>query len=977
MNLHSKILALWVMPWLLGGFVVGLWSSQNLYSLQLQTLDHYLTHLAMDCRLDNNACLPLSDTQFYTNACLLRRDELMTLFNGEPSQGTIQTRQQTVRFTRIHREGLTKIACHDLDRLTQVIAHQRHLIWAVSLVMALLVFFGGHLWLNYHFDERLKRLRQMLSRLQHYRPTTALKFTGRDELAQLARALDQVALRVTGAHERELRLRRALSRSRRRYHDLYHQAPDAFLNLDIENSAIGSNNETLTKLLNLPRRELVGRLFTEWLLPTSSLVLANALQHCEQHHSITGVEIWLRDGQGQLRIFSLNATGPVKQRGRRYCRATLRDITIRKQMEERLLLRERCLEAANNGVVIADHRLPDDPMIYCNQAFEQMTGYSRHEVIGRNCRFLQVADPFNDNARHIIRETLRRGESCRVLLINERRNGDRFWNELALSPVTDNDVITHYIGIQTDMTHAKAAEQALQTARDRWQRYVQVAQVALLVLDREGQIQFANDWAYRLLQYDKNTLLGKDWFTQCIPEPQRARVMNRFQALLKGALQEPDYFENLVVTRSGEQRLIAWRNALLRDDQGHINGILSSGEDVTERRRIEEQLRQREEEWHLTFQYAPLGMAVVDLRGYWLRVNHAFCTSLGYSEGEMRRLHFNDVTDEADRGDSATLFARLVSGEIKAYQQHKRYRHRNGSVVHAMLRAGLVHDAAGAPAMVVSLMEDRTAQIKAEAEAAAHRERLAHMTRIHTMGEMASGIAHETSQPLTAINTYAQACRRLIASGQFQVDELLEVLDKISLQAQRAGTVIQRLRGFGRRGNGGFERRNLNALAKEAVNLFLTGGERFTVKIHYSPTPLAVRVDPIQLQQVILNFLRNATEAASQTGKSQGEIEIGIGMEGQRARLTVRDQGPGLPDGGLAALLEPFFTTKGNGMGLGLPISRSIIEAHQGQLGAFNHEEGGAVFFFTLPLAQPHEPEGTAAQSLRSHSVIRLSGETH
>ncbi len=974
MNLHSKILTFWVMPWLVGGFLLGLWHGQTVYNIQQQALDQTLASATTHCRPLAADChalsLPTQATGLYTDTCKsLPADLLLTHFRREAAHFTVETSQGPWRLVRVVIEELPRIACGALTPLVDRAAHQRHLTWLGGLSMGLLVLLGGHLWLRHHFDARLWQLRQMLSRLKHYRATTPLNFSGRDELTTLARGLDDLNLRIHQGRERELRLRRALSRSRRRYHDLYHNAPDAFLNLDVTIGRIGGGNLTLAKLLGGERKRLVGRCFADWLLPASHGVLRNALHHCDRSGSaIGGVELWLRDAQGHTRIVSLNATGPVTRGNQRYCRATLRDITARKQMEERLILRERCLEAASNGIVIADHRQPDDPIIYCNAAFERMTGYSRNEVVGRNCRFLQTPDAVNTDARRRIRDTLQRGTSCRVLLVNQRRNGETFWNELVLSPVTDDGVITHYIGIQSDVTQAKAAEQALQTARDRWQRYVQLAQVALLVLDRQGRVQFVNEWTCRLLGYEETALLGRDWLTQCVPAIHQQRITNRLQALLAGALVEPDYFENLVVTRGGEPRLMAWRSAVLRNEQGEVIGSLSSGEDVTERRRLEEQLRQREEEWHLTFQYAPLGMAVVDLKGYWQRVNHAFCTALGYSESEMRRLHFNQVTDEADRADSAALFARLVNGEIKAYQQHKRYRHRNGAVVHAMLRAGLVHDSAGAPAMVVSLMEDRTAQIKAETEAAAHRERLAHMTRVHTMGEMASGIAHETSQPLTAINTYAQACRRLIASGQLQPDEFLDVLDKISVQAQRAGAVISRLRGFVRRGDGGFERRNLNALAKESVNLFLTGGERFSVKITYSPTPLAVRVDPIQVQQVMLNFLRNATEAMVEAGQPQGTIEIVIEAEGHRARVSVRDHGTGLPAGGLEALLEPFFTTKGDGMGLGLPISRSIIEAHQGQLGAYNHRDGGAVFFFTLPLAQhaapPNPPWSQHAKAL-------------
>ena len=232
------------------------------------------------------------------------------------------------------------------------------------------------------------------------------------------------------------------------------------------------------------------------------------------------------------------------------------------------------------------------------------------------------------------------------------------------------------------------------------------------------------------------------------------------------------------------------------------------------------------------------------------------------------------------------------------------------------------------------------------------RERMTHVTRISTMGEMASSIAHEVNQPLTAVATYAQAGRRLLEAGMIDAPELLEVLGRISDEAIRAGDIIHRLRGMIRRQESELVRCDLNRLLEEIAPLASVDARMNDVELTFelpSEGP-EILADGVQIQQVVLNLIRNGIDAMSDFSVDQRRLTVQVSfVEGRRVQLSVTDRGCGLPEVSEEALFEPFFTTKEAGLGLGLSISDAIVESHGGKLSFFRNQEGGTTFFFSLP----------------------------
>jgi two-component system sensor kinase FixL len=227
---------------------------------------------------------------------------------------------------------------------------------------------------------------------------------------------------------------------------------------------------------------------------------------------------------------------------------------------------------------------------------------------------------------------------------------------------------------------------------------------------------------------------------------------------------------------------------------------------------------------------------------------------------------------------------------------------------------------------------------------------LMHISRLSALGEMASTLAHELNQPLSAIANYLTGGRRLLERDDPDTVRAAEAMEKAADQALRAGQIIRRLRDFVSRGESEREILSLSKLVEEASALALIGAKEHGVRVsyHFDPRIDLVLADKVQIQQVILNLIRNAIDAMMTSPKRALIISTDLVDGDAFARVSVQDTGPGLAPEIAARLFQPFTTTKAQGMGVGLSISRTIIEAHGGQIWVEDKAAGGATFRFTL-----------------------------
>lgn len=250
-------------------------------------------------------------------------------------------------------------------------------------------------------------------------------------------------------------------------------------------------------------------------------------------------------------------------------------------------------------------------------------------------------------------------------------------------------------------------------------------------------------------------------------------------------------------------------------------------------------------------------------------------------------------------------------------------------------------------------MESEEALRRAREEIETARQNMAHMERLSTMGEMAAGIAHEVNQPLTAIVNYARVAHRLALEEIMDVGKLTSLLDKLVTQTVRASDVIQRVRRFVKKPDLDCGEYDPNVLMGDVVALAEVDSRVNDVAVHFEPQQglPALRIDPVQAQQVALNLIRNAIEASANTANSQHGVLVTTALVGDQVRFSIMDRGVGVDEETAEKLFDPFFTTKPNGMGIGLTICQSIIQVYGGKIGYSPNKGGGATFYFSLPAA--------------------------
>jgi PAS domain S-box-containing protein len=613
------------------------------------------------------------------------------------------------------------------------------------------------------------------------------------------------------------------------------------------------------------------------------------------------------------------------------------------------------LDTAVDAVVIMDRhgRIEE-----CNRAAERLFGFGVGELTGCDVTVL-MPEPHRTRHASYVERYLRTGEPHIIGIGREvgarRKDGTVFPVHLSIGELRIAGD-PHFVAFLHDLSERKRVELELMEAHRRAQSYLDLADVILLALDEQGRISMINRKGCEILGRTESELYGEEWVAVCVPESARDAVRKVFRALVRED-RVADYgeLESLVVTRDGTERLIAWRNRVLRDDAGRVTGTLSSGEDVTARRAVERALNRSQRLLQAAERVARVGDFEVRIpRTGADHMSLAVRRMLGLEDGETPAGQpFTDLVHPDDRERFDRSVAEAADQKVTL---DLRYRivTRGGDLrfVHAIARAR--HEPDGSLA-VTGMLHDVTERQRAEEEIQRTRERLTHVSRLSTMGEMASGLAHEINQPLTAISVYAQACARMLAAdADSHRDDLREALDQISAQALRAGEVIRRLRAMVKQRPTARATTDCNDLVRELITLAEPDvrASDIVLRLDLAAEPLPVHVDAVQIQQVLLNLIRNAIDATIASPASPRRIEIRTAACGDEdVELSVIDSGCGLPPD-TDRLFDPFFTTKPAGTGLGLSISRSIIRHHGGRLECAPNPAGGAIFTFTLPLTR-------------------------
>ncbi|MFO0997790.1 MAG: PAS domain S-box protein [Alphaproteobacteria bacterium] len=375
---------------------------------------------------------------------------------------------------------------------------------------------------------------------------------------------------------------------------------------------------------------------------------------------------------------------------------------------------------------------------------------------------------------------------------------------------------------------------------------------------------------------------------------------------------------------------------------------------MAERANAEHAMRERESILRTIVETSPDAIITIDDRGTIESFSASAEQMFGYGAAEAigRNIGFLMPSPDRERHD-AYLARYIATGErrIIGFKRVVTGRRRNGETFPMELAVG--EAIVGGRRVFTGFIHDITRRQEAERRLAELQTELLHVSRLSDMGQLAASLAHELNQPLTAIMNYVQAMRHLLGRDpggrQPKVEDIME---KVVAQAARAGQVIRRLRGFVTKGTVEARREDVNRLIEEANALALVGvrEQRVRTVLTLAPNLPPILVDRVQIQQVLVNLIRNAIDAMANSDRRELRIETSRD-EGGFVRVAVTDTGPGLSPDVRDKLFQPFVTSKPAGMGIGLSICRSIVEAHGGRLWHEPNPAGGAIFAFTLPEA--------------------------
>jgi PAS domain S-box-containing protein len=386
-------------------------------------------------------------------------------------------------------------------------------------------------------------------------------------------------------------------------------------------------------------------------------------------------------------------------------------------------------------------------------------------------------------------------------------------------------------------------------------------------------------------------------------------------------------------------------------------------EEVVGRVRTEQALRASEERFAKAFRAMPDAISIARRpEARLIEINERWEAMFGYSRGETIGRTLDELQIFAD-AEERDRFASLTATQGFVRELEVDLRDKHGAHLKGVVAVETV-DVGGEPCLI-TMIRDITEKQRAEQEVEMQRRQLAHLGRVALVGELSGALAHELNQPLAAILANARAARRMLDPGLFDPQELRAILDDIVADDRRAADVIRRVRALIRRDEAELQPVMLNDVVNDVLDLAHSDlVERMVaVTTEFAGQLPEIQADRVQLQQVVLNLIVNACDAMSQTPPHERRITITTADEGEVVHLAVSDRGTGIRSDAVENVFEPFVTSKENGLGLGLTICRSIVDAHGGRLYASNNDDRGATFHMVLPHGAPGADDQAALSS--------------
>ncbi len=615
------------------------------------------------------------------------------------------------------------------------------------------------------------------------------------------------------------------------------------------------------------------------------------------------------------------------------------------------------LESIADAIVVIAQ---DGMIIRVNAQTEKLFGYARDELVGRSVETLlpeRARHQHVDSRRDYSANPCPRPMGLGMELCARRKDGQELPVEISLSPLKTAEGLFVISSIR-DITERKELEQVLQQRQQQLMAFFENSATDISLKDAEGRYLLTSrqfEKTYGLARGEAEGKLPHDIFPKDFADLVRAQDL----AVLKTG--ELMHQENVVPDSEPPVTLLVSKFPIVAET-GETIGLGRIAADITERKRAEQALVESEARHRLLLEttnalpweanaknwcFTYVGPQAVKLFGYPLEQWYERDFWVEHIHSEDREYAIDFCLKSSQRCQDFEFEYRMIAADGRSVWLQ--------DIVSVVCENGVPHSLRGFMVDISNRKQAEEDVRMAQKDAAMHRDRLAHLVRVQTLGEMAAGIAHEINQPLAAIDSYAQACQRRLLSGIDNPEKLEELLGKIAGQAKRAGHVVSRLRAMMQRRTVEPNRTNINTLLQEVVSLAETDARLHDCRLDLKPCAVVtyVTVDAIQIQQVVLNLIRNGIEAMEKIARGNEKVIIvdATKSDADHIAVNVADCGVGVVVHSEADdVFEPFYSTKHSGMGMGLAISRNIIRAHGGEIWYSRNRACGTTFHFSLPV---------------------------
>lgn len=734
-------------------------------------------------------------------------------------------------------------------------------------------------------------------------------------------------------------------------------------------------------MLTRPFASLKGRPVRDILPGDAGLTRERLIKEALHTGAMTRHEHQVSFNGGPLRSFEARM---MPMPGRRVL-TLVRDLTEMRSLERDVRLMQHVLEAESAmPFVVVDALAPDQPVVFANRAFERLTGYTRAEVLGQNCRFLQ-GTMRNQPARATLRHALAHGQPCNVLLENQRKDGSFFTNKLHIAPVHDlSGQLVQYLGVLNDVTAEAKAADKLRVSEEMYRAVASTISEGLLVVMPDRMIVAANPAGCHILGADYAELLGAPgpWpfaFCEVDGQPFAPEDDPIGQVLATGRPMQGGMFT--VRRRDGSHRWLDLSCHPLRVPTGS-NGlpVLAAFRDVTAQHFAEQQLALSEQRWKFALEGGSQGVWDWNAGDDGIYVSESAKALFGiapddrdqYMADWMTRIHPGDVERAKDE-----LRAHL-RGDTPLYSVECRTRHNRGHYIMVLHRGKVVRrDERGRAVRMVGTVMDVTAQRAAEL---ALRDKQAALLASEAKTEFLSRMSHEMRTPLNAVIGFSQLL--LGRPGEADTQQVREYADHVLRAGQHLLALINDVLDLQRVEEGRLTLQPddvaLDVMARRVIDLLSPAAEqRGVVFENRLPEGLTVRADERHLRQVLLNLASNAVKYNRPAGVVRWSAEL-LPLQGL-VRLSIEDNGAGLSASQIERLFQPFDrlgreTSSIEGTGLGLIIARSLTVAMGGSLKLQSEKGVGTRAIVELPIGEG-EAQATAALPLDMGVPAGTSGE--